>query len=182
MQAKEGELAGISFRVCGAGPPLVLLPLDLSVKLLHRGIDALTSICGEVCPGQAGVIREHHHRGLGQIGQHRPHPAGAEPMVAGHDLQPRAERRQASRVQHRRAYQAQRRDALRMLGDEPLQIGETAAGKMRPGNGEMVEECGEAGLDGRSLGGSGGRCYGCFPFLRGPGAIMLRAPFTRRRR
>jgi SAM-dependent methyltransferase len=27
---QEGEIAGISYRVCGVGPPLVLLPLDLS--------------------------------------------------------------------------------------------------------------------------------------------------------
>jgi hypothetical protein len=53
-------------------------------------------------------------------------------MIAGHDQQPPVQRRQAARVQHRRAYQGQRCDALPMLADEALQIGETAAGNTRP--------------------------------------------------
>jgi len=43
LQAQEGELAGISFRVCGAGPPLVLLPLDLSPGQWEPLIPALST-------------------------------------------------------------------------------------------------------------------------------------------
>ena len=50
-----------------------------------------------------------------------------------------------------------------MLGDEALYIGQTAAGKMRPGDAEMVQELGEARLDRRILDECGGGCYGRAP-------------------
>ena len=53
------------------------------VELTDRGIDVVPPISSQVGPGEARVIVEHHCRGLGQSGQHRAHPAGAEPMVAG---------------------------------------------------------------------------------------------------
>ena len=87
-------------------------------------------------------------------------------MVAGHHQQPRAQWRQAARVQHRRAHQGQRRDALRMLGDETLYIGQTAAGKMHPGDAEMVQELGETRLDRRVPDGTDGGCYGRPPLTR----------------
>ena len=40
---QEGEIAGISYRVCGAGPPLVLLPLDLSPGQWEKLIPALSA-------------------------------------------------------------------------------------------------------------------------------------------
>jgi SAM-dependent methyltransferase len=40
---QEGEIAGISFRVRGAGPPLVLLPLDLSPRQWEPLIPALSA-------------------------------------------------------------------------------------------------------------------------------------------
>ena len=51
-----------------------------------------------------------------------------------------------------------------MLGDETLHIGQTAAGKMRPGDAEMVQELGEAGLDRRVPDGTDGGCYGRSPY------------------
>jgi SAM-dependent methyltransferase len=42
LSEQEGEVAGISFRVRGAGPPLVLLPLDLSPGQWEPLIPALT--------------------------------------------------------------------------------------------------------------------------------------------
>ncbi len=43
VSEQEGEIAGISFRVRGAGPPLVLLPLDLSPGQWEPQIPALTA-------------------------------------------------------------------------------------------------------------------------------------------
>ena len=40
---QEGEIAGISYRVRGAGPPLVLLPLDLSPGQWEKLIPALSA-------------------------------------------------------------------------------------------------------------------------------------------
>ena len=125
------------------------------VELTDRGIDVVPPIGCQVGPGQAGIIVEHHRRGLGQIGQYRLHPAGAEPMVAGHDHQPRAQRCQAARVQYRRAHQGQRRNASRIFGDETLHIGRTAASKMRPGDAEMIQKLRETRLDLRMLDGCG---------------------------
>ncbi len=51
-----------------------------------------------------------------------------------------------------------------MLGDETLHIGQTAAGKMRPGDAEMVQELGEAGLDRKVPDGTDGGCYGRSPY------------------
>ena len=51
-----------------------------------------------------------------------------------------------------------------MLSDEALHIGQTAAGKMRPGDAEMVQELGEAGLDRRVPDGTDGGCYGRSPY------------------
>ena len=136
------------------------------VELTDRGIDVVPPISGEVGPGQAGIIIEHHRSGLGQLGQYRLHPAGAEPLVAGHDHQPRAQRRHTAWVQYRRAHQCQRCDALRIRGDEPLQIGKTAAGKMRASDAEMIQEFGEGCLDRRGLYGCGGGCYGRSPLAR----------------
>src|SRR6516165_10628231 len=51
-----------------------------------------------------------------------------------------------------------------MLGDEALHIGQTAAGKMRPGDAEMVQELGEARLDRRVPDGTDGGCYGRSPY------------------
>jgi hypothetical protein len=51
-----------------------------------------------------------------------------------------------------------------MLSDETLHIGQTAAGKMRPGDAEMVQELGEAGLDRRVPDGTDGGCYGRSPY------------------
>ena len=54
---------------------------------------------------------------------------------------------QVVRVQYRRAHQSQRRDALRMLGDEAMQIGEATASKIPPSDAKMVRQFGEVGLD-----------------------------------
>jgi SAM-dependent methyltransferase len=43
LSEREGEIAGISFRIRGAGPPLVLLPLDLSPGQWQPLIPALTA-------------------------------------------------------------------------------------------------------------------------------------------
>lgn len=43
LSEQEGEIAGISFRVRGAGPPLVLLPLDLSPGQWEPLIPALSA-------------------------------------------------------------------------------------------------------------------------------------------
>jgi SAM-dependent methyltransferase len=43
LREQEGEIAGISFRVRGAGPPLVLLPLDLSPGQWEPLIPALSA-------------------------------------------------------------------------------------------------------------------------------------------
>ena len=51
-----------------------------------------------------------------------------------------------------------------MLGDETLYIGQTAAGKMRPGDAEMVQELGEARLDRRVPDRTDGGCYGRSPY------------------
>ena len=51
-----------------------------------------------------------------------------------------------------------------MLGDEALHIGQTAAGKMRPGDAEMVQKLGEARLDRRVPDGTDGGCYGRSPY------------------
>jgi hypothetical protein len=128
------------------------------VELTDRGIDVVPPIGCQVGPGQACIIVEHHRRGLGQIGQYRLHSASAQPTVAGQDHQPRAQRRQAARVQYGRAHQGQRRNALRIFGDETLHVGQTAAGKMRPGDAEMIQKLREACLDRRMLDGCGG-CY-----------------------
>jgi hypothetical protein len=82
-------MPAISFLLAQAGRRQRFAALE---ELPHRRIDALAPIDGEVGPGQAGLILEHRHRGLGQVGQHRPDPAGAEPMIAGHHRQPHARR------------------------------------------------------------------------------------------
>ena len=51
-----------------------------------------------------------------------------------------------------------------MLGDETLYIGHTAAGKMRPGDAEMVQELGEARLGRMVPDGTDGGCYGRSPY------------------
>ena len=51
-----------------------------------------------------------------------------------------------------------------MLGDETLYIGQTAAGKMCPGDAEMVQKLGEARLDRRVPDGTDGGCYGRSPY------------------
>jgi len=51
-----------------------------------------------------------------------------------------------------------------MLGDETLYIGQTAAGKMRPGDAKMVQELGQARLDRRVLDGTDGGSYGRSPY------------------
>jgi hypothetical protein len=43
LREQEGEIAGISFRIRGAGPPLVLLPLDLSPGQWEPLIPALSA-------------------------------------------------------------------------------------------------------------------------------------------
>ncbi|MDE3160882.1 MAG: hypothetical protein KGM92_19110 [Acidobacteriota bacterium] len=43
LREQEGEIAGVSFRVRGAGPPLVLLPLDLSPGQWEPLIPALSA-------------------------------------------------------------------------------------------------------------------------------------------
>src|SRR5438045_8431024 len=43
VREEEGEIAGISYRVRGAGPPLVLLPLDLSPGQWEPLIPALSA-------------------------------------------------------------------------------------------------------------------------------------------
>src|SRR4051812_30549578 len=43
LREQEGEIAGISFVVRGAGPPLVLLPLDLSPGQWEPLIPALSA-------------------------------------------------------------------------------------------------------------------------------------------
>ena len=116
-------------------------------ELLHRRADAVAALGGDIRPGLPGVIVEHHRGGLRQFGQSRLHPAGARPTVPGHDQKPFGQWRQAVRVQHHRAQQRQRRDALRIMGHKTPQIRRTAAGKMRARDFEMVEQCGEAGLD-----------------------------------
>src|SRR6516165_429493 len=45
LREQEGEIAGISFRIRGAGPPLVLLPLDLSPGQWEPLIPALARYC-----------------------------------------------------------------------------------------------------------------------------------------
>ena len=135
------------------------------VELTDRGIDVVPPIGCQVGPGQACIIVEHHRRGLGQIGQYRLHSAGAEPMVAGQDHQPRVQRRQAARVQYGRAHQGQRRNALRIFGDETLDVGQTAAGKMRPGDAEMIQKLREACLDRRVPDGTDDSCDGRSPYF-----------------
>ena len=44
LREQEGEIAGISFRIRGAGPPLVLLPLDLSPGQWEPLIPALSAL------------------------------------------------------------------------------------------------------------------------------------------
>jgi hypothetical protein len=134
------------------------------VKLADRGIDVVPPIGRQVGPGQAGIIVQHHRCGLGQIGQYRLHTAGAEPVVAGHNHQLGTQRRQAARVQYGRAHQGQRCNAFRIFGDEILHIGQTTAGKMRPGDAEVVQKLCEARLDRRIVDGYGGGCYGRSPY------------------
>lgn len=43
LREQEGEIAGISFRIRGAGPPLMLLPLDLSPGQWEPLIPALSA-------------------------------------------------------------------------------------------------------------------------------------------
>lgn len=51
MREQEGEIAGISFRIRGAGPPLVLLPLDLSPGQWEPLIPALSRYCSIILGG-----------------------------------------------------------------------------------------------------------------------------------
>src|SRR5262249_59745702 len=48
---QEGEIAGISFRIRGSGPPLVLLPLDLSPGQWEPLIPALAARCCTITLG-----------------------------------------------------------------------------------------------------------------------------------
>jgi len=59
-----------------------------------------------------------------------------------------------------------------MRGDEPLQIGKTAAGKMRASDAEMIQEFGEGCLDRWGLYG----CGGDWPFSFGAGTGTNNAP------
>jgi ubiquinone/menaquinone biosynthesis C-methylase UbiE len=53
LREQEGEIAGISFRVRGAGPPLVLLPLDLSPGQWEPLIPALSARYSTITLGGA---------------------------------------------------------------------------------------------------------------------------------
>jgi SAM-dependent methyltransferase len=51
LREQEGEIAGISFRIRGSGPPLVLLPLDLSPGQWEPLIPALSARCCTITLG-----------------------------------------------------------------------------------------------------------------------------------
>jgi SAM-dependent methyltransferase len=71
LSEREGEIAGISFRIRGAGPPLVLLPLDLSPGQWQPLIPALTAHYCTITLGGAllGSVASLEERGLsGYIG------------------------------------------------------------------------------------------------------------------
>src|SRR5262249_32527922 len=51
LREQEGEIAGISFRIRGSGPPLVLLPLDLSPGQWEPLIPALAARCCTITLG-----------------------------------------------------------------------------------------------------------------------------------
>ena len=53
LREQEGEIADISFRIRGAGPPLVLLPLDLSPGQWESLIPALSARYCSVILGAA---------------------------------------------------------------------------------------------------------------------------------
>ena len=71
LPEQEGEIAGISFSVRGAGPPLVLLPLDLSPGQWEPLIPALSTHCCTITLGGAllGSVASLEERGRsGYIG------------------------------------------------------------------------------------------------------------------
>lgn len=51
LPEKEGEAAGISYRVRGAGPPLVLMPLDLAPSQWEPLISSLAAHCSTITLG-----------------------------------------------------------------------------------------------------------------------------------
>jgi hypothetical protein len=108
---------------------------------------------GFLCDGPHAVA------GLGK----RLVPGGAQ--AHGRRSWPGTQRCQATWVQHRPAHQGQRRDAFRVPGDKAPQIGEIAAGKMRVGDGQMVQDLGR-GRSRRQLNTCDGDCYGRSPLLR----------------
>ena len=71
LPEQEGEIAGISYRLCGAGPPLVLLPLDLSPGQWEPLIPALSRRYCTITLGGArlGAVASLEERGRsGYIG------------------------------------------------------------------------------------------------------------------
>jgi hypothetical protein len=70
LREQEGDIAGISFRVRGAGPPLVLLPLDLSPGQWEPLIPTLAACYCTITLGGAllGSVASLEERGLGLYG------------------------------------------------------------------------------------------------------------------
>src|SRR6266705_1867393 len=68
LPEQDGEIAGISYRVRGAGAPLVLLPLDLSPGQWERLIPALsahycTIVLGGALLGSVASLEERGRSG-----------------------------------------------------------------------------------------------------------------------
>ena len=71
LPEQEGEIAGISFRVRGSGPPLVLLPLDLSPGQWQPLIPTLSMHYCTITLG-GGIARQRRQpRGARPLGLHQ---------------------------------------------------------------------------------------------------------------
>ena len=108
LREQEGEIAGVSFRVRGAGPPLVLLPLDLSpgqweplipalsaryctislggplfssvASLEERGRSGYMTVVRLLCRGRAGIRA---HRALPAADPRRTDPGRSRRVASG---------------------------------------------------------------------------------------------------